>query len=191
MKGRTKSVLIFAIIFALVATVVFGGGLYYVISKGNSLIVLRQTIADHTAKEHSYNFIQNLEAETEEERAELQTFFLHDNEQDTLRFINELETLGRLLGVSLKTNSLDIKVATPPTNTNNNNASTTPVVTDPYDRLQISLEIEGSAEAVRRYVTMLENLPYDKNLHKISLRRDAEKNNVWVGTVELSLTLLP
>lgn len=188
MKDKTKSILFFSIAFAFMTTAVFGGGLYYVISKGNSLIALRQTIAEHTAKENSYIFIQNLEAETEEEREELTNFFISKNEQETLRLINELETLATIMGVTIETTGLDIKVPVPPPA---NADGTQPVATDTYERLQINLEVEGSSTAVRRYVSVLENLPYDKRMEKIALRRDNENSGLWLGEVELSLTLLP
>ncbi len=183
MNSRDKTTFILALIFALVTAAVFVGSLFYVIHKGQSLIESHALILEYQNKEDNYNQIQKILNESKNDRDLMRTFFLENNERQTLVFVNNLERLARKLGVEVRTDSLAI--------TGEAKAKGAALTTKKdYKYLNLNLVITGQKKEVTEYLSLLDNLPYDSVVTQISLRQN-EESGLWKGEVGLKITLLP
>lgn len=176
MTKRTKTTLFIATIYFLVLVVIFVYALYFVRAQGSALDRARVETAEATAKNAAYNSIVRITESSESDREELQRYFF--TEKDTIGFIAELEAAAARVGVTFETTEL----STPE-----------PVIKSgqPANRtLVMGCRFVGSEESVKRFLTILENIPYHAEIPTMTISNQA-LDNKWVGDGKLVLTLKP
>ncbi len=168
LSKKTNTVVLAALLFALLSMGVFAWVFYEVTTAGRSLTERVDTIADTRAKERAYKELTLQVAQTKEQRDALNSFVL--TEDGTGAFLTEIEHLGTIQGVELTTNSL--KVVT---------------LKDSPDTLQVQFGIVGEEQAVKKMVTILESLPYHSVVSSLSLTK--ESGEKMRSVVDLAVTL--
>jgi len=127
-----------------------------------------RNIAERTARAESQfltaRFSARFRAETEEARREAESHFLP--EADIALFIEEVEKLARLAGVSLEVGGADLK----PGN----------VIT-----FSLLLRSRGSFSSTFRFLGLLETLPYASSVDDVVLEREEMGN--WNGIAHLTV----
>jgi ACT domain-containing protein len=91
-------------------------------------------------------------------------------ESDSINFLNHVETLARDLGVSLKTNNLDT------------------VSIDDRTWITTSFSFSGREGDVKKFVSVLETLPYVLELTSVNLETESGGN--WSSEVALRVRVL-
>jgi hypothetical protein len=176
MTKRTKTTFIFAVFSSLF----FVGGLvvmvYIITIQGAALEAAKETIAVRSAKNVAYEHVVKLLDSSAKDRVTLDTYFI--SEKDTIGFMSELETAANTIGVTLNTTELSITPATSKDGVN------TPGV------LSIGVHFRGGETAVKRFIQLLENVPYHKKLPSFSVTSDTAAD-VWDVTTSLRITMKP
>lgn len=97
------------------------------------------------------------------------------HEEEVIDFLALVESIGREQGVALKTDSLIIEP-----------------VNEVFEKLVISISVEGSYASVTQVLKIFELLPYQSLIRKATIGRDMKKENesvdAWKGSFELSVT---
>ena len=177
MNNRSRNNFLFASLTCLGVVLVFVYGLYKIQVQGNRLSQSRQVISDHIAKEASYNKVVNLIDETKAQRQLLSSFFI--TEKDTVRFISDMENASNIIGVKMETKNLAVTPAV---------LKDGQVVEPAY--LVFGMSFEGGETAIKKYVTLIENIPYQKKITQLTLSKQGP-NNGWSGTVNLNILITP
>ena len=176
MIQRTKTTFGFAVLYS----VFFVGGLavvvYIITIQGSQLEAAKESIAEQSAKNAAYQNVMQLLDSSAAARTELSSYFI--SEKDTITFMSELETAANTIGVTLNTTQLSIVPGT------SKNGITTPAV------LMIGVHFTGGETAVKKYIQLLENVPYHKSLPNFSVTMDTVAD-VWDVTTSLRLTMKP
>jgi ACT domain-containing protein len=107
--------------------------------------------------------------ETLDQRTMLKSYYLAQ-ESDSINFLNHVETLARDLGVSLKTNNLDT------------------VSIDDRTWITTSFSFSGREGDVKKFVSVLETLPYVLELTSVNLETESGGN--WSSEVALRVRVL-
>lgn len=164
MKINSKIFLIFS--FTVLVFVIFGGWFLF-----NRISVLDKSIGETNISILNFtNDIKNLKSmesflrESSEERKVLERAFV--SEDGLVKFIEDLEENGKESGVDVEVN-----LAT--------------VSQDQSDSPSFRIESRGSFSSVYKYLTSLENLPYEISINRTSL--DSEGEGKWRGIYEIKL----
>lgn len=144
--------------------------IYLIHQQGARLDESQEAISAHAAKETAYNHVVDLLDSTKADREELETYFI--TEKDTITFISNLELIAKQFRVSLETTELSVTKST------EKDALTTAGI------LSIGLNFSGSDVDVKRFVVMLENLPYKTTIPNLSIGEDPV-TGVVTGTIKL------
>ncbi len=169
MTRKTFIIGILSLVYLLAASVVIALMLYEVSISGATLKERIAAIADNNAQVKAYTELSQLMADTQEERAQLQQYVL--TEDQTSRFLTDMEALGAQLGVALDTVSLEV-----------DEKKTT------FSNLLISFSVEGEEEPVKRMLRILESLPYHSTVQSLSFSRETDGS--VKSTIALSVALL-
>ncbi len=176
MTKRTTTNLVLALIFALGVTLGLALMLYIVNIQGSKLEQAKITIAEHVAKEAAYTNVTRLVEASASDRAMLLTYFI--TEKETITFISQLEAAALAMGVRLQTTNLSVTPATTV------DGKTTPGV------LTVGLSFGGETTAAKKFLTLLENVPYHKQIPTVTMTKDAA-TAATQGQVSLLITLTP
>lgn len=176
MNKHTKNNLLICTGMFLIFVGFFTYNLYKINGQGAKLSESRKVISDNLAKEVSYNKIMSLLDSTKTDRALLDNFFF--TEKDTVHFISDMENDAKTIGVKMETNSLSV---------------TKPVVkdgqvTDPA-KLVLAITFSGSEDLVKKYVLLLESVPYQKTIPELGLSKIDDHS--WQGRATLNITMAP
>lgn len=167
--SKTTNVLIFSILFMLLASGVCASVIYTVGKMGGELKLRAQAIADNSAKIRTYKELLTQYKETADKRSQLDAFVLTENEVGG--FLTEIERIGTAQNIHITTNSL--KIDKKP---------------DTSDKLLVQFGLIGNEENVRRMLTLLESLPYPSTLTALTLSHG--KDTPTESTVDISVTLV-
>lgn len=159
-------------------TVLFAGllinGVYLISAEGSKLESTKVLISEQSAKEAAYTKVTKLVESTEDSRAKIKNLFITENE--TISFLASIEKAADSIGVILTTNEL---VVIP--------SVTKDEVTNPA-LLSLRLSFSGAERDVKKFLLLLEKIPYHSAIPKVTLNTATEN---WKATVDLNLTLLP
>ena len=176
MRKRSKTILIVATLYSLIFAGLLINGVYLISDQGRKLEITKTQISEHTAKEAAYTKMMSLLESSKVSRATLQKFFITEN--DTISFLASIEAAAKKIGVELKTNELAVIPSESKNGVNNVQA------------LAISVSFQGSESAVKKFLVLLEHIPYHTMMPKVTLSGNPTED-VWSGSVQLRLTLLP
>jgi hypothetical protein len=150
-----------------------GAFLAYEISRQGLLLEEQVTIlAENNSKEETYLNIKRTVQETEKERAEIASKFFKD-ENDSIYFLNTIETIAPNLGLSFKTESLDD-------------------VTDKDKKSQsikMTFVYSGKESSVLAFTKMMENIPYHSYIDTLSLKE--LEAGLWEGKITILVSVKP
>jgi hypothetical protein len=163
----TRTVAIIAALFFIGAVCVYAYALYHTSSMGGMLRERLQTIANSNEKIRSSQDLQGLYETSKEDRERLRSFALTQDEAGD--FLTEIERMGTQVGVAITTNGLKVEKKK-----------------DTPDQLVIQFTLEGTEQAVRTMVQMLEVLPYPSYLSGLTL---SEGETQYRGTVDIVVLL--
>lgn len=111
--------------------------------------------------------------ETKDDRETLTTRILKD--QEVIDFLALVESVGKEQNVTLETESLTVQP-----------------INDAFESLVINLSVTGSYASVVHVLKLLEQVPYQSGIQKVTLARDVEREedsaNEWKGTFEIVVT---
>ena len=172
MGTKTKSIFIFSILFAAGAVGICSFLVYQVEAKGLLLEDKVKILAINNNREDTYINVKRTIQETEAERSKINDKFFK-SEDDSIVFLNEIETLAPELGLVFTTKSLD------------------PVL-DENKKLQsikMVFAFSGKKTSVLDFTKMLENLQYHSYLQNLTLKKNTEDN--WSGEVTLLISIDP
>jgi hypothetical protein len=169
---KTKLVGLGSLVFLVVACVVLFAMWRYVETKGAELLEHTKEIANHQARQQTYNELEQLIDSTKDDRDELSTYVL--TEDKTIDFLATVEQIAIEQGIAMTTNALEV------------------VEQDGlFDTLIISFSVEGPTERVYSMVHIFETLPYHAFVSGISFLHDQTSlSPATKGTIELTVSLL-
>lgn len=176
MIKRTKTTLGVSIVYALLLAVSLASMVYVIYNEGSKLEQSKVTIAELVAKEAAYTSVVRLIDSSTEDRTLISGYFI--TEKDTISFISELERAAKNSGVELETTELSVTAA------ETKDGVTTPAV------LSIGVSLQGSEGAVKKYIELLETIPYHTNIPQISVQSNRVTNQ-WSAAASLRLTMTP
>jgi hypothetical protein len=174
MTKKTKSFFIASVIYSTLLLIILGSILYVIHIQGTKLGEAKDMIAAHEAKELAYTNVMQVLMNSENDRKKLNSYFISD--KDIITFIFELESAAKVFGVSLQTTGLSVTPAT-----------TVGGVTNP-PVLQVGVQVKGDAIAVKKYIVLLENVPYHKRINTFSFTGDSVAGE-WVAVTTLAITM--
>ena len=144
---------------------------------GHALRENMQIIVDEQTVENEYLALQSVLAETADERSELGTYVLHDND-DAVTFLSSLDEAAAALGVTLSTEKLDLaETAEHPL----------------FDTLRAEFVLEGAESRVMDMLTLLENVPLHSDMRSLVFERTVDAATGAVQTqarVELTISMV-
>lgn len=148
----------FATIFVFFASVSLASiGWFYVFfkisSENKAIVELRKNILRSDKKNTDEKSLARFLDGVKNERGLIESFFL--KEDDLIRFIRGLESIGESSGVSLKISAISAE----------KNTAAKPVV---------SFSAKGTFEQLFKYLYFLENLPYLITINNVSFQKEEE-----------------
>ncbi|MFT7644675.1 MAG: hypothetical protein ACI9BF_000326 [Candidatus Paceibacteria bacterium] len=162
---------VMALLLISSAVGVFGIMVYQVIAQGDHLNSQIEVLEKERARDASYYQLVRIEEESTADREELRSHYLF-KESDSIDFLNRVETLAPEVGVSLKTDKLN-------------------VITDESDNsewVQVSFSFSGSRERVQRFIQVLESLPYVLRVTEVEM--GAKSSTEWSVNLTLQVRVL-
>lgn len=148
------------IVFLVILNLIVFGSSFYVFASIKSIDknVSERLIQIKSAvdTEESLRSIKNLMSDTEREREQIAGFFVQSN--GTVDFIETVESLGRIAGIKLETESVGVE------SLKNKTASST-------ELFRLSLRTEGSWGDTMRLLSLLENMPYKISFESVKLEK--------------------
>ena len=172
MSKNTKNTFIISLISAIVSV---GFCLFFIIQiKAQGLHLEEQVaiLAEYNSKELSFLNVKKLITETETERKQISEKFFK-NDDDTIYFLNDIETLAPKMGLVLKTESLEPVI----------------IAEKNLKSIKITFSDTGQRKAVLDFSKMMENIPYQSSIESLSLKEVSDGN--WEGKTTISILIQP
>lgn len=174
MTKSTKTTLLLSIIYCVFFIAALGSMAFVISNEGSKLEATKSMIAERAAKDAAYTNVMRILELSAADRAELEKYFI--TEKDTISFISELERAATALGVSLETTELSILPAA------SKDGVETPGV------LTVGLNFEGDESAVKKFITLVESVPYRKNIPSFVVGSD-RGTGLWNAHTILHITM--
>lgn len=159
------------VVWGAILLVAVSGYLYFFSTLKNSaanVSDLATELSYQTDRATRLNSVETIVRDTEEERAQLKTFFL--SEDDIVDFITEVESLGNSLGVPIDVLSV---------------SSETPEVVGTGGVLELRVTFDGPWNSVVSMLALLETQEIATTLNKVSLSYKGHEDSEWSVTATL------
>jgi hypothetical protein len=176
MTKRTKTIFIVAMLYSVLLLCSLAAILYVIYIEGTKLSEAKVAIAEQSAKELAYTNVMRVLEGSADDRAKLSSYFI--STKDTITFISELESAAASLGVTMQTTGLSITPAT----------TVGGVVNPPL--LSVGVQFKGAEAAVKKYISLLENVPYYTQMNTFSLSGE-KATGEWTAVTTLTITMKP
>ena len=170
MGNKTKQTLIIAVVTLVVTA---GLCLFLFNEIRTQTLVIEEKVAvmsENNAKEAAFNHLNKLVKDTKEERERIADVFLHD-ESESIRFLNEIETLAPTFGLTFKTDALE---------KNKDEKSK-------EEYIKMAFSYSGAKEAVLKFTELIETIPYHSQVDALSLRETSAGN--FEGKISIRITI--
>lgn len=174
MTKRTKTTFGISMLYALFFIAALGIMGFVIYDQGAKREETKLMIAERSAKDASYSNVMHLVESSTEDRAELMTYFI--TEKDTIGFISELENAAATVGVSLETTELSVTPVV------TKDGITTPAV------LAVGVAFKGGESAVKKFITLLESVPYRKDIPNFTVTSEVGIGE-WSAKTVLRITM--
>lgn len=152
-----------------------GGTAYLVHEKGVELRVHEQERANTEAHREEYAALEELLAESADDRMYLQALILADQD-DAVPFLSAVDRLADGLALELRAEKLEVRE----------------MKDEPFNVFAITFLLKGGEPAVIRMLTLLETLPYHSRIESAEFKRSRDELTGRIdaqSTVTLLLTI--
>lgn len=167
-KTTIRNLIIAVSIFVAVAcavTITF----FKILKNSATLEAQIAAVAAQTQQEQAMLRLERLAQNSEEERAELASYFFF-RESDSIGFLSEIESIAPTFDLSLKTTDLIT------------------VNEDNLDWVEATFGVVGARSDVHDFIELLENIPYVSRLTEINMT--GETGGEWKASVTVQVQLL-
>ncbi len=165
----TKRIALLALMFFTVSVSACGIFFYTILQQKaelDSKVIERSAVkTQHDGLEGLMNKLES----TKESREGLMLRILPEN--GVVDFLSQIESIKNEQGVMLKTDSLTIEP-----------------VDATFEKLVVTISVSGQYVSVLRVLELLEQLPYQSSIRKVSLNEEEKNGNMWKGVFELTVT---
>ena len=161
--SRSRSTIIIVGLISLVLVGVWVFIFFAVRTSSAKLVALETTHLGQQSQEDNQFIIKRQLDNTQQERIKLAAYFV--DEQGIVAFLEQIETLGKSIGVKVEVSSADAR-----------------------DKLLISLAAIGSFKSLLHFVQLLETLPYQLTITGLSLNGPGTTEaSGWSGDIKIEL----
>lgn len=143
MSHTTLRHLIISTFALLVAVSIFAYAIFRINNEGTLLRNQIDVLEKEQAHQNSYFKLEKTAEDSKVSRDSLEIYFLKQS-SDSIDFLNQIEALAPTMGVALKTDSLE-EVTDKKTNAKS---------------IDVKFTFSGSQNAVERFISVLEHVPY-------------------------------
>lgn len=176
MKKRTINLLILNFCIAIAIWGLYFYFLKHIKETNNSLGEMKHKIVFAMKKEQAISNLRNRIQNNFKDGVDLNEFLIRSDQ--TAEFIQNIESFGPLTGTRIETQSV----------------STEEAVGFPggVDFLRVIFNIEGQKSAVLKGINLIESLPYNLKINKLSFARsgDGTSTSKWSANLDLILVKL-
>ena len=177
MKNKKKNLIILIFLGLLNVIAIIS---YYILfmdisNKNDHISEITQNINNNYQINNTRTSLENLVANTSEDRQKISTYFIDKN--GTAKFLEMVESLAKEKSLEFNVKSVGIDDAI------KNNASTTIAF------LALQLETKGSWNNIMNFYSLLETLPYKTKFITMQITKDIITPN-WDGIVNFSTAIL-
>lgn len=170
MTKTTKNIVLIALLALLVTGGAVGVGYWQVSQIGGELETAIARVNQNEELLQQKAEIESLSRATADERAQLETFIL--TEEEAVNFLNDIETIAARQGIEFGTDMI---------------TEPTPTDTPLFSTVQATFQFSGPEIAVLRLIDLFETLPHLARLTQLEMRQEGE---VWRGRLSIKMTLL-
>ncbi|MBU1557643.1 hypothetical protein KKC45_01650 [Patescibacteria group bacterium] len=142
-------------------------------SKNEATSVLENILDGQIGRESELKLVGSNLKRTEKERAVIDSYFVQKGKSEVAGFVEVLESLAELAGVSLKVNSILLK---------KEDAS------DIVEEMKLELEISSYWEEANYFLGLLELLPYKITFNKAYIEKS--KDSQWKSVFNIKVLKL-
>ena len=167
--SKTKKIAIVASLVLVSTMAITAVSIWLVMQQSVLLQQQVLTIATDRAQEEAFVRLKRKVSDTQEERADLESYFLV-SQSDSIDFLNYIETLAQRQGVVIETSS--------PTEKELNGQTF----------LSVGYNVSGSLTQLETFIALLEVLPYVSQVQSVSLNKQTD--TLWQASVQIDVTLL-
>jgi len=176
MKYRLKKTpLIFSVIFLLISGIIFSVTYWKIKTDTETTKQSETAYQTEAIKRNEIKTLNNYFKSIEKEKAQFETHFVQSS--DVVPFLNTLESLAESVGTKAEVNSINVGTK------------------EDEKGLFVEIKDVGRFEQVYKFLTLLENSPYELefvsvDLHSISLFEEAktvQKVHTWEAVLKLKL----
>lgn len=158
MKNTTKTILVIMSLLVLSALV----GLWFLISHvqqaSSKLQTTLETIANEQEVASDQRTLSALLESTADDRGILESRIIQ-GESGTITFLSEIDDFAASQNITLITSSLDVALQ----------------ARKPYDSLDISYNVSGSEVSIKKFIKLLETMPYSSEVVQLSFVRTVDE----------------
>lgn len=138
---------------------------FFVVAKQKSAFVAEnQERAELEARGRAVQDLMQTLTETKEERDSLNSRIL--KEENVITLLSLIETIAKEQGVALSTESLTVEP-----------------INEVFETLIEDVTVQGSYTSIMQLLTLLEELPYQVSVSKVSIERETTNN--WKGAFQI------
>lgn len=166
--SRSKRIAFITILFFMCGVSVAVLVLHMIKEDGTQFVIQMETVHTNQVIESRYNDLQTILDQSEFERDKLNDYLL--SEDDTVRFLSEIEGIAKSMGLQLTTDSLSVA----------------PFPSQTFQKIDLKFRVSGLKNDVILFISALESLPYYSRIEALSLDRVGD---VWQASVTLMVGL--
>lgn len=165
--SKTIQILALWVVIALLFITAYVVFFSFFDKKNESVSSLLNTIEQSVHSDQQSRDLNNFFESIVEESAEIETFFLHEEDQ-VIEFLEEVESLSGVTGASVEVKSIrDVKDAD-----------------DLVTHFDFNVITRGSFRSVYHFFILLQNMPYKIDMEQVKLEfvgRDEDGVDMWSG----------
>ena len=153
---------------SLVLVVLYGLAFWKIVDMNRTVLILEEDVQLQSLSDDLGRVSNTLLSETAEERAQLDSLLLADNE--IVPFLEHIEGVGQIANVIADVKTVDV-IETVETQ-------------DVYEWLKISVTAEGSLSEVYHFLSLLEHIPLAFVMERVDLNAKRENGTItdtWNG----------
>jgi len=170
--SRTNQYALLSLIFFTGSVAVAGLTFYLIDKEGEELKRQMEVIGKDKLMQEQYYSLQEILNQTKSEHTELANYLL--TKDNTINFLNEIETMARDMGLKLTTDSLAVSALPNPQ----------------FEAIDLRIRVEGERTTLLAFLSVLENLPYFSRINELNLNAvKGSDGAIWSASVSLMVGL--
>lgn len=167
---RTKIIALIATALFLGALLVYSGFTFLLLKHKETLRAERAVVVDTEMQKKSLSTLEGIVRDSALERETLHGYILED--ERVIDLLSLIETIAAEQGATLKTNTL-----------------TKSSIDDTFEKLHLTVSVEGSFDRIMPVLMLLETLPQQSMIKSVTFTKSGQEGEVtWVGIIDISVT---